>query len=84
MIYSDFQKIFSCSLVQSERVSLSDFVIVAGKRSDEDWIARIQDIRQHHGLTLAVIVWMYPARALFQDQPSELFYCCENEVIYSN
>ena len=53
------------SIVQSERVSLSDFVTVAGEKSDEDWIARIQDILQHHGLTLAVIVWMYPARALF-------------------
>ena len=31
-----------------------------------------------------VIVWMYPAQALFQDQPSELFYRCENEVVYSN
>ena len=27
---------------------------------------------------------MYPAQALFQDQPAESFYCCENEVVYSN
>ena len=27
---------------------------------------------------------MYPAQALFQDQPTELFYRCENEVVYSN
>ena len=27
---------------------------------------------------------MYPAQALFRDQPSESFYRCENELVYSN
>ena len=50
-----------------------DFLTVAGEK-DEEWIARIQEIRKYEGLTLAVIPWMYPTHALFHDQPTESFF----------